>query len=39
MKSCARLDQMVATDLKRLNDQLAPRNVKLVTAKYSAVSE
>jgi hypothetical protein len=29
----ARLDQVVATDLKRLNDQLGPRNVKLVTAK------
>jgi photosystem II stability/assembly factor-like uncharacterized protein len=29
----ARLDQVVTTDLKRLNDQLARRNVKLVTAK------
>jgi uncharacterized protein (DUF2164 family) len=29
----ARLDQVVATDLKQLNDQLAARNVKVVTAK------
>jgi hypothetical protein len=32
-EALARIDQVVATDLKHLNDQLAARNVKVVTAK------
>ena len=32
-EALGRIDQVVATDLKHFNDQLAARNAKVVTAK------